>query len=88
MPKFTWDYFRPFVDARVVGTQTVDDVPTKVVAFFGSGGGNTPVWFRLWIDKEGLVRRAQMRADGHFMNDRYYDFDARFSIEPPVSGKG
>jgi hypothetical protein len=34
----------------------------------------TPIWFRLWADREGLAHRAQMRALGHFMDHRYYGF--------------
>jgi hypothetical protein len=41
-------------------------------------------WFRVWGDADGLARRAEMRAQGHFMDDRYYDFDALFTIEPPL----
>ena len=55
---------------------------TGLVAFFGDSGG-TPVWFRLWVDQGGLVRQAQMRAQGHFMDHRYYDFDAPIRITPP-----
>ncbi len=82
VPSFIWDFFRPFIDARILGRATVGGVPTRIVAFFGKSGV-TPVWFRLWIDREGMVRQAQMRAQGHFMDDRYYDFDGPISIEPP-----
>jgi copper transport protein len=82
VPSFIWDFFRPFIDARILGHAVVQGVPTRIVAFFGKSGV-TPVWFRLWIDREGLVQQAQMRAQGHFMDDRYYDFDRPISIEPP-----
>jgi hypothetical protein len=82
VPSFIWDFFRPFIDARILGRATVGGVPTRIVAFFGRSGV-TPVWFRLWIDRDGLVRHAQMRAQGHFMDDRYYDFDGPISIQPP-----
>jgi putative copper export protein/methionine-rich copper-binding protein CopC len=82
VPSFIWDFFRPFVDARILGQAAVEGVPTRMVAFFGDSGG-TPVWFRLWIDQDGLVRQAQMRAQGHFMDHRYYDFDAPIRITPP-----
>ncbi|MGH2688768.1 MAG: hypothetical protein ACRDKW_08180 [Actinomycetota bacterium] len=54
-----------------------------MISFFEDRGG-TPVWFRLWVDGDGLVHRAQMRAHGHFMDHRYFDFDAPFDIEPPT----
>ncbi len=85
VPSFIWDYFQPFRDARVVGGQSVNGVPTRIVAFYGESGG-TPVWFRLWIDRSGLVRRDEMRAFGHFMNHRYYGFDRPVTIRPPVKG--
>ena len=82
VPSFIWDFFRPFIDARILGRTAVEGVPTRVVTFFGKSGV-TPLWFRLWVDREGLVRQAQMRAQGHFMDDRYYDFDQPILIEPP-----
>jgi len=82
VPSFIWDYFKPFVDPRIVGEDQVDGVRTTVVSFAGGRQG-TPIWFRLWIDPKGLVRRAEMRAQGHFMNDRYFDFDAPITITPP-----
>jgi hypothetical protein len=77
-----WDFFRPFLDARVLGSARVEGVSTTIVAFFGDSGG-LPVWFKLWIDARGLVHRAEMRAQGHFMDHRYYDFDAPIQIVPP-----
>ena len=41
------------------------------------------MWFRLWVDASGHVHRAEMRAPGHFMDHRYYDYDAPIPIEPP-----
>jgi len=83
VPSFIWDYFKPFVDPRIVGVERVDGVQTTLVSFAGGQKG-TPIWFRLWIDPQGLVLRAEMRASGHFMNDRYYDFDAPFTISAPT----
>ncbi len=86
VPAFIWDSFRPFLDARVVGSARVNHVPTTIVAFFGDSAG-LPIWFRLWIDGHGLVHRTEMRAQGHFMDHRYYDFDDSIRIVPPT-GKG
>jgi len=44
----------------------------------------TPVWFRFWADADGLVHRASMRAQGHFIDHVYSGFDSPVSIEPPV----
>ena len=88
VPSFIWDYFRPFVDARVVDRGRVEGTQTTVVSFFGGAEQGTPVWFRLWIDDDGLVHRAEMRAQGHFMDHRYFGFDAPITIRPPEGASG
>ena len=40
------------------------------------------MWFRLWVDASGHVHRAEMRAPGHFMDHRYYGYNAPITIEP------
>src|SRR5260221_4021612 len=85
-PSFVWDIpdsGRTYVGAHIVGADTVDGVETHVLTFF-LDLPQTPVWFQLWSDTSGLVRRASMRAQGHFMDHRYTDFDVPDSIEPPV----
>jgi len=84
VPTFIWDYFKPFVDPRIVGTEQVDGRRASLVSFFGGRRQDTAIWFKLWVDPRGLVLRAHMRAIGHFMNDRYYDFDAPLQIQAPV----
>ena len=83
VPSFIWDFFKPFVDARIIGTARAGDEPTTIVAFFGKSG-DTDVWFRLWIDPTGLVHRARMRTIGHFMDHRYHAFNSPISIRPPA----
>jgi len=86
VPSFVWDIpdsGGTYVGAHIVGTETVDGVVTHVLTFF-LDLPQTPVWFQLWSDTSGLVRRASMRAQGHFMDHRYTDFDVPDSIEPPV----
>jgi hypothetical protein len=85
VPSFIWDHFEPFTDPRAIDEARIDGVTTHVVSFFGGTEQGTPVWFRLWIDDETLVRRAEMSAPGHFMNHRYFDFNASISIRPPTS---
>ena len=87
VPSFIWDSFRPFTDARVIGRQTLGGVKTDVVVFFSDGSG-FPIWFRLWIDKSGLVHRAEMRALGHFMDQTYFAFDKPISIVSPARTNG
>jgi putative copper export protein len=67
--------------ARVVGTDIIDGVPSHIVAFVRP---DLPAWFELWIgDADGLVRREEMRAEGHLMQHDYSGFDAPTSIAPP-----
>ncbi len=80
VPDFAWDS-GPIQDARVVDAG--EPGGEQVVSFFEAPYGS-PVWFRLVAGGQGLVRQAEMRARGHFMDQRYFDFDAAFSIVPPV----
>lgn len=82
VPFFVWGS-PPFASARVLGSESDDGTDLTVVGFFEDRGG-IPIWFKQWIDPDGLVRKAEMRAQGHFMDHRYFDFDAPFEIEPPV----
>jgi len=82
-PSYVWDYFAPLVAPRIIGSQPVGGHPTRIVAFFGRSD-QVPVWFRLWVDQGGLVRRAQMLAQGHFMDHDYHGFDAPSAIRPPA----
>jgi copper transport protein len=83
VPTYVWDSFEPFVGARLIGRDRVGGTEANVVTFFG-GDRRLPVWFRLWIDRNGLVLRARMDAPGHFMDQRYRDFGADVRIEPPI----
>jgi copper transport protein len=83
VPSFVWDYLPTRVlDPRIVATEQVNRVATKILVFFGPSD-SAPIWFRLWVDADGLVRRAEMRAAGHFMDQRYDDFDAHLAIQAP-----
>src|SRR5437870_1140885 len=79
VPTYIWDSFKPYRDVRIVGSAVVDGMPSTEIAFVG-GDQDLPVWFDLWVDAKGYVHRAQMRAPGHFMDHRYYDFDAPITI--------
>jgi hypothetical protein len=80
--RYIWDYGTPS-SIRVTGDETVDGVPSRVVSFFERSSG-LPIWFRLWVGGDNLVRRAEMRADAHFMEDLYSGFDQPVQIEPPT----
>jgi hypothetical protein len=85
VPSFVWDSpgFSSYRSVRIVGSEPVDGIQTRVLTFF-LDLPKTPAWFRLSVDASGLVHRASMRAQGHFMNQVYTDFDAPFSVEPPT----
>ena len=85
---FVWDYVPDrVIDPRIVGTAQFDGVNTTILSFYGPLG-SAAYWFRLWVDPTGLVRRTEMRAQGHFMMQRYSAFDAPISIEPPEGLSG
>jgi copper transport protein len=66
---------------RVVGADVVDGIPSHIVAFVRP---DLPAWFELWIgDADGLVRREEMRAEGHLMQHDYAGFNAATPIDPP-----
>jgi copper transport protein len=82
VPTFIWDSGEGPTAPRIVGRERLAGVNTTVLSFVGGPEG-TAIWFRLWIDPGGLVRQAEMRAIGHFMDHRYFAFDDPFQIEPP-----
>jgi hypothetical protein len=81
IPSLPWES-RAIVAPRAIGAGELDGTPVRVVSFF-EGDRQTPIWYRLWIDQAGLARRVEMRAQAHFMDDRYYDFDGPMHIDPP-----
>ena len=88
-PGFRWPsgYYREFwrgaAAIRLLGTATVDGVPVTEVAFVRP---DVPAWFRVWIGtSDGLIRREQMRAEGHIMDHTYSGFDRATAIGPPPS---
>lgn len=82
VPSFIWDTRDDVVAPRIVGTETVEGLRTRILSFFAPSG-SIPIWFRLWVTADDLVVRAEMRAQGHFMDLRYFDFDAPVRIQPP-----
>ncbi|HSR24451.1 MAG TPA: CopD family protein, partial [Candidatus Eisenbacteria bacterium] len=81
VPSFVWDGAAP-VAPRELAPAAGQGGPRRVVSFFEEQQG-VPVWFELSVEPGGLVERAAMRAQAHFMTHRYYDFDAQLSIGPP-----
>jgi hypothetical protein len=83
VPSYIWDY-PDKIAPRILGRDRLGDIATRVLSFFVDDISG-PIWYRLWVDDDGLVRRAEMRTRGHFMDHDYYDFDAPVSIEPPTT---
>ncbi len=86
-PGFSWPtgYYRDFWEGaaavRILGTDTVDGVPSEVIAFVRA---DIPAWFRVWVGtSDGLVRRADMRAEGHIMNQTYAELNGPITVQTP-----
>ena len=86
-PGFSWptgfyrDFWHGAVAIRLLGTETVDGVPSDVIAFLRP---DVPAWFRIWAGRsDGIVRRAEMRAEGHIMAHTYSDLNGPISVTPP-----
>jgi len=84
VPSFIWGYVpdRRFA-FRVVGHAEVDGRTTRILSFYGPES-SASYWFRLWVDPRGLVRRAEMRAGGHFMDQTFDRFDAPMQVKAPI----
>jgi hypothetical protein len=66
---------------RVMGTAVEDGVESDIVAF---ARPDLPAWFRIWVGRDGLVRREEMLAEGHLMVHTYSAFDHAPSIVAPT----
>lgn len=81
VPLLAWEGFEPLT-VKEVGRETLDGIETRIISYF-TGDQRAPIWFRLWIGPDGLVRRMEMRAEAHFMDHRFSGFDAPLTIEAP-----
>lgn len=85
-PGFSWPigYYREFWGAmaapRVLGAETVDGVPTQVIAFVRP---DVPAWFRIWVGVSDGLLREDMRAEGHIMDHSYSELNGPISVTPP-----
>lgn len=86
-PGFSWPtgYYRDFwqgaVAVRIVGTETVDGVPCQIIMFLRP---DVPAWFRIWVGQaDGIVKREEMRAEGHLMDHTFAELNGPISIQPP-----
>lgn len=84
VPVLIWDY--PGARAvHIVDQATIAERPVTVLSLFIDVSDN-PIWYRLFVDDEGLVHRAEMRAKGHFMDHRYTAFDEELVVDAPEIG--
>jgi hypothetical protein len=53
-------------------------------AALNSSSAMLRAWFRIWVGtSDGLVRRADMRAEGHIMNQTYADLNGPVIVQTP-----
>ena len=86
-PGFSWPtgYYRDFwagaAAVRILGADTVDGVPSTIIGFVRP---DIPAWFRVWVGtSDGLLRRADMRAEGHLMNQTYAQLNGPIKVQTP-----
>ena len=73
-------FFRWTIYGRSVRWLSSDDRVVRLALFDQA----TPIWFRLTIDRaSGRVVRENMIAPGHFMQRRWFAFNAPVRIAPP-----
>jgi len=82
--RMTWDG-AAVQAARLLGRSDVDGVPVTVLSFY-QAIPQEPTWYRLWVDDQMLIRRSEMRAQMHFMDTVYRDFDVPMAIDVPAPG--
>ncbi len=87
-PGFSWptgfydSFFAVSTTHRIVGTEVLDGVETRVLAF---AQPEFKAWYRLWVGvDDGLVRRLEMRAERHIMDQTYGGFDEDVTVEAPL----
>ena len=78
--RFYRSFFADADAVRVLGTEQIGGVQTTAVGFVVL---DYPAWFRLWVDDNGLIRRLEMLAERHFMDQTYGPFNEPVSITPP-----
>ena len=80
--KFYEEFFVDSTAVRVIGTDSLDGAPATILAFTQTA---YPAWYRLWIDDEDRIRRLEMLADGHFMDQYFQDLNEPVDVRPPTA---
>jgi copper transport protein len=75
-------HYAESVEVAHVGPEEVlEGNPTRVIVARGRAGG---LAFAFWIDRRDFrLHQVLMAGLGHLMAQRYFDFDAPLSVEPP-----
>ncbi len=89
-PSFTtrsWFRWTPYAQAlRLLGIHRQQGRRIAEIALYDQG---TPVWWRLWIDLGSMrALHGRLIAQGHYMTQRYYDFNGALRIVPPPLAHG
>jgi copper transport protein len=76
-----YEYARTAAEVTLLRRETVDGTPCWVLGFLDTPSGGR---LTLWIgEADGLVRRQQMFAVGHYMESGFSDFNAPVTITAP-----
>ena len=76
-----YEYARTSAEVTLLRRETVDGTPCWVLTFLDTPSGGR---MTLWIgEADGLVRRQQMFAVGHYMESAFSDFNAPVTITAP-----
>lgn len=88
---FTWptgfyeSFWQDRAAVRLLGSETLDGVDTTVVGWVQP---SYPAWYRMWVSEDtSRVRRLEMRAEGHIMDQVYRAYDEPVTVEPPAEAQ-
>lgn len=88
---FTWpagfydSFFQGRAAVRILGSETLDGADTTVLSFVQPG---YPAWYLVSVDDQtGRIRRLDMRAKGHIMDQTYRAYDEPVTITPPPTAQ-
>jgi putative copper export protein len=86
-PGFSWptgyysDFWQGAVATRIIGSETIDGVPSLIIAFVRP---DVPAWFRVWVSQsDGIIQQEQMRAEGHLMDHTFADLNGPIRVQAP-----
>jgi copper transport protein len=83
----TWFAWTPYAESvRLLGITRRNGHRVAEIALYEPGA---PTWWRLWIDLPSMrTSTSGLIAQGHFMIQRYHDFNGPVAISPPSVSHG